>query len=59
MVSGEIPGQASRRPRETPASASPVRHGTCLGCGDEWTERGAIVVCPECHSLNVCEDIPL
>ena len=39
--------------------SSPVRHGTCLDCGDEWSERDEIVVCPECHSLNVCEDIPL
>lgn len=36
-----------------------ARQGTCLDCGDEWTEHGEIVVCPECHSTNVCEDIPL
>lgn len=34
---------------------APIRHGKCLACGDEWTERGAIVVCPECHSTNVVE----
>lgn len=35
--------------------ASFVRHGHCEFCGDDWTERGEIVVCPECSSTNVVE----
>lgn len=34
---------------------APVQHGRCFDCGDEWSERGYIVVCPECHSTNVVE----
>lgn len=33
------------------------RIGHCLDCDDEWRERTAPAVCPECHSLNV-EEIP-
>lgn len=34
---------------------SAERRGQCGGCGDEWIELGAIVVCPECGSLEVVE----